>query len=99
MKNKNIEDILKDPDNFYLELTKYLNYVKQGGRQYQKELRRIRENAGQIEGIIRKKNRSQYSDDNYLYNLQSDLESLLNKLNGTYYNPRENSVDAYTNKV
>ena len=99
IKNKTEQDILNNPDEFYLELTKYLNYVKQSGPQYKKELQRIRENAGQIEGIIKKKNRSQYSDDNYLYNLQSDLESLLNKLNGTYYNTKENSTNAYTNKV
>lgn len=100
MKNKmSSDDILKNPDDFYKDLTEYLNKAKQGARKYRQELNRIRENAGLVEKAWKKKNRSEYSNDNFLYNLQSDLQSLLTKLNKTYYNKNDNSADAYTNKV
>ena len=92
------KEIWEQPDKFYIELTKYLNQAKQGARQFKQELRRIRENAGLVEKAWKKKNRSQYSDDNFLYNLQNDLKSLLLKLNGTFVG-KNDSPHAYTTKV
>ena len=92
------DDILKNPDKFYKDLTIYLNKAKQGADKYKQELMRIRENAGLVEKTWKKKKRNEYSDDNFLYNLQNDLQSLLTKLNKTF-NGRDNSIDAYTNKV
>lgn len=98
MKDINEDDILEKPDDFYIKLTKYLNQAKQDARQYTQELKHIRENAGLIERTWKKKKRNEYSDDNYLFNLQNDIKSLLTKLNGTYYG-KNKDADAYTNKV
>lgn len=82
--------ILSDPNGFYKQLTEYINRAKQQATEYKDELERIKRNSGQIENITRKKTRSEYAKDNYLYRLANDAESLMKKMIGTFSGNKNN---------
>lgn len=90
--------ILSDPNGFYKQLTEYINYAKQQATEYQEELERIKRNSGQVKNITRKKSRSEYAKENYLYRLASDTESLIKKMIGTF-SGNKNSEESFSSKL
>lgn len=96
--NMSEEDILMNPDNFYKELIKYINKAREQALTYENQLRRIKTNAGKIDQDLKKKSKSDYAKDNYLYRLASDTESLLKKIIGTFEG-NDKSADAFTTKM
>ena len=72
--------ILNNPDEFYVELTKALNKARQDQNDFMRALQRIKDNINPEK--FKKDNRAEYSADNYIYRLDSDIRSMINKFIG-----------------
>lgn len=86
------ENILKDPEGFYLKLTATLNKARLQTKQYIQELKRIQANVRTKTGL------QDYFKDDYRYRLSGDLSSFLKKIIGTYQG-REKNENTYANDL
>lgn len=89
----NPEFALKDPETFYLILTKLINEARLGTERYLNELKRIKANA---EGA--KTKLSDYFTNDARYRVAGDARSFLRKLIGNYQEDK-NTDDTYAQKL
>ena len=94
----NPDPILNDPEEFYIQLTSYLNTAKHEAEEYKNTLLQIRRNAGKLEEEFKTTDRSEYSNQQIIYNLNNDITSLFKKLNGTFIG-NQLSEDAFTTEL
>ena len=84
LQGKNFLDrdwIITHADDFYIDLTKAMNEARTTQEKFKQSLQRI-ENNIDLEKF-RKESREEYSADNYLYRLDGDIRSMINKFIGT----------------
>lgn len=88
------EEILKNPDEFYAQLTAAINEARRGTEKYLTELYRIRSNI-----LEKGRTLENYKKDDYRFRLSGDIESFLHRLTGNF-NLNENiSENKYSIKI
>lgn len=101
------QDILDDPMSFYTALTDLLNHGRQGLQQYKDALLRLKDNvrtfsdpALQDAGQHAKPSRHEYSEDDFIYNLEGDLRSFINNIIGRSVNHNmSQEQDSFASKM
>lgn len=90
----NPEEILKNPDEFYAQLTAAINEARRGTEKYLKELYRIKSNIEEHGRTL-----ENYKQDDYRYRISGDIESFLHRLNGTFKLNEKISEENYSIKI